>query len=69
MHRILVGNPESTRLRGRPRSIREITLKWVVKKQDWMVVWVRSVQDSVGGLPSCDRNAKTFLFHKMWETA
>lgn len=69
MHRILVGNPERTRLHGRPRSIREIILKWVVNKSDWMVVWVRLVQDSVRGLLSCDCNAKTFLFHKMRETA
>lgn len=29
-----------------------------------MVVWARSVQDSVGGLPSCDRNAKLSSFIK-----
>jgi hypothetical protein len=34
-----------------------------------MVLWVRLVQNSVGGLPSGDRNAETFLFHKMRETA
>lgn len=64
----LVGNPERTRLHRRPRSRRVIILKWVVKKEDWTVVWVRLVQDSVGGLPSCDRNVKSFFFLKMRET-